>query len=431
MNPPFDNIGGKGRFCSIHKNDEMVNVRQKRCEYKDCDVSAGFDLPGKNGKFCFTHKTEQMISCNKNRCIYISCEMSASFGNPGETPQFCSQHKNENMNNIKNKVCEYDKCTTRPNFNIKGTNSARFCATHKSEDMINVTAKRCEYINCEQINCYYDLPGGKGRFCIDHKSNGMINIKIKYCKYDKCQNTAYYGKPGYDISYCIVHREKGMIRKSNTKCKQCKNLAIWGTNWTPKHCDLHKISNEDNLVERRCSSCSLYYVLDKDDKCENCNPIAFATIRLAKQNALMNYLDTHNLKGNSTDKIIDHGICGKERPDRIYELPDKIVILECDENQHQERQCACEQARMVNIGQSFGGIPVYFIRWNPDDYTPENDKQKPESLTKRYKLLKDLLYDIINNKYSLPNALLSALYMYYEGWSCLGNEKWHIITKFE
>jgi hypothetical protein len=30
---------------------------------------------------------------------------------------------------------------------------------------------------------------------------------------------------------------------------------------------------------------------------------------------------------------------------------------------------------MVNIGQTFGGIPVYFIRWNPDDYSPENDKK--------------------------------------------------------
>jgi hypothetical protein len=29
---------------------------------------------------------------------------------------------------------------------------------------------------------------------------------------------------------------------------------------------------------------------------------------------------------------------------------------------------------MVNIGQSFGGMPVYFIRFNPDDYTKNNIK---------------------------------------------------------
>jgi len=87
--------------------------------------------------------------------------------------------------------------------------------------------------------------------------------------------------------------------------------------------------------------------------------------RLAKQNDLMNYLDARDLKGVSTDIVIDKGECGKERPDRVYDFGDKIVILECDEYQHRDRQCLCEQTRMVNIGQSFGGIPVYFIRWNP------------------------------------------------------------------
>ena len=222
-----------------------------------------------------------------------------------------------------------------------------------------------------------------------------------------------------------------MICRPNAKCVLCKELAIWGTNWIPKNCETHKTADEQNLVEQPCSSCNLLYILDKENKCENCNPASFATARLAKQNALMAYLDARDLKGDSTDIVIDNGICGKERPDRVYDLGDKIVILECDENQHQDRQCLCEQTRMVNIGQTFGGLPVYFIRWNPDDYSPENERKMPEDLAKRYKLVGDLIRDIKKNKIILPTALISAIYMYYNGWDSLQNTEWQVLTMFE
>ena len=89
----------------------------------------------------------------------------------------------------------------------------------------------------------------------------------------------------------------------------------------------------------------------------------------------------------------------------------------------------CEQTRMVNIGQSFGGLPVYFIRWNPDDYS--SDKKEPELLAKRHKLVGDLLKDIKNGRHALPSALVSALYMYYDGWKSLKEEEWKVLTPME
>jgi len=83
---------------------------------------------------------------------------------------------------------------------------------------------------------------------------------------------------------------------------------------------------------------------------------------------------------------------------------------------------------MVNIGQTFGGIPVYFIRWNPDDYSPESDRKNPEELAKRYKLVGDLIRDIKKNKHVLPKTLVSAIYLYYDGWNSLTEEKWHILS---
>jgi hypothetical protein len=172
-------------------------------------------------------------------------------------------------------------------------------------------------------------------------------------------------------------------------------------------------------------------VLNKQNFCEFCDPITFATARLAKQNAVMEYLDAKGLQGESTDKMIDGGVCGKERPDRIYNFGDKVLDLEVDEHQHRDRACDCEQTRMVNIGQSFGGRPTYFIRFNPDDYSPENSRKLPESIEKRHKLLAELIKGIRDGKVELPNALVSAIYLYYDGWDGLYNTSWQVITPFE
>lgn len=83
--------------------------------------------------------------------------------------------------------------------------------------------------------------------------------------------------------------------------------------------------------------CGLTMILDADKKCEFCVPTKFNAGRLAKQNALMDFLDKRGLKGTSTDKIVEGGVCGKERPDRIFDNGSFVVILECDEHQHMDR----------------------------------------------------------------------------------------------
>lgn len=136
-----------------------------------------------------------------------------------------------------------------------------------------------------------------------------------------------------------------------------------------------KLEKDINLCERECKSCNLTFILNENNLCEFCDPIIIQKAKLVKQNTLMDYLDSKDLKGDSTDTVIDKGECGKERPDRVFDFNDKIVILECDENQHKERNCVCEQTRMINISQSFGGLPVYFIRWNPDKYKSRKKKK--------------------------------------------------------
>ena len=140
----------------------------------------------------------------------------------------------------------------------------------------------------------------------------------------------------------------------------------------------------------------------------------------------MSYLDGRGLVGISTDTVVDGGSCGKERPDRVFDFEDKIVILECDEDQHKSRPCLCEQTRMVNIGQMFGGMPVYFVRWNPDDY----DAVSPVDVRQRQRLLGDFIRDIQEGRTTkpLPKTLTSVIYLYFDGWSGLSAAKWSVLA---
>jgi hypothetical protein len=81
-------------------------------------------------------------------------------------------------------------------------------------------------------------------------------------------------------------------------------------------------------------------------------------------------LEAEGIHATSYDMAIDGGSCGRERPDAMYDLGTHIVIVECDEHQHKSYPCECEQARMINIGQTFGGLRVLFVRFNPDTYSP-------------------------------------------------------------
>jgi hypothetical protein len=330
------------------------------------------------------------------------------------------------------RTCSFDGCSKEPFYNIRGE-LPKYCVSHKQKEMIMVRTTFCSTKDCNK-RALFGYRNKKVESCNQHKKEDMICLINRRC--DKCNTSASYGRPGHPKSHCAKHREPGMIRRPNGKCKQpsCTEKAIYGgTNFTPIHCESHKEEDELNLVERTCTKCGLTMILDKTECCEFCNPESFKRIALAKQNAILEYLDSRKDLPTplSTDTIINNGSCGKERPDRIYDLDDKIVVIECDEDQHRYRPCECEQTRMVNIGQSFGGLPVLFLRWNPDDYSPKNPRKQPEPLTKRNKLLADLIRDIAKNKVKIPNALVSTIQLYFDEWDGLDRQEWQILTPID
>ena len=425
--PSYGIKDGKAEYCHTHRLSDMINLVSERCLHEGCNTQPSYNIKGGVRLYCVIHKLKGMIKVGISVCSHPGCEIHARYDINGGKGKYCKKHKDVGMIDVRSNVCVNDGCYTQPSFGIT-TRKPTHCFTHKTAEMTDVRNKRCAHEGCNLISPRFNIKSEKtGKFCTTHKTSEMIDVTYTPCNNLNCTSRPTFGIPGHPPSKCLPHRVPGMLRRSNGKCLQCKEPAIYGSQWVPKHCELHKESDEMNLLEKPCASCGLLYILDIHGKCELCNPESFVIARLAKQNALMAYLDSKGLKGNTTDTMLDGGICGKERPDRTYDFGDKIVILECDEHQHRERSCVCEQVRMVNIGQSYGGIPVYFIRFNPDNYSPKSERKYPEQLQKRYKLLSDLLVSIKSGKTILPIALVSYLYMYYDDWSSLAEEEWKVL----
>ena len=66
--------------------------------------------------------------------------------------------------------------------------------------------------------------------------------------------------------------------------------------------------------------------------------------------------------------------CSGKRPDLVCDMGSHVLIIEIDENQHQQYDCSCENKRLMEISQDFGHRKIVFIRFNPDSYYTEAEK---------------------------------------------------------
>ena len=415
----FNTPGSKqGRFCKDHKGDGMVDVRSKRCEHAGCgSLSRTFNTPGlKQGRFCKNHKSDGMVDVAHKTCENAGCNARPCFNTPGlKQGKFCKDHKGDDMVDVISKRCEHAGCDARPSFNTFGSKQGRFCKDHKVDGMVDVKHKRCEQCDTRPS---FNMPGlPKRRFCADHMAPGMVDVSRKLCVYAQCKDYAVYGIPGHVLSRCREHKEVDMIQCSKSKCitAKCKEFAIFGV-YKPTHCEAHTSEPEVNLVEKRCSDCGLLNVLDvATQKCASCQPGLFQNLRLAKQKKIERLFNSQRLKYESTDRVVDGGACGKERPDFLFATATHFVIVEVDEYQHRSSDNVCEVRRMFNLAQGLG-MSTIFIRYNPDNFTDSTDVPGDITEAKRHKLLLKMLIQHLQPRTEVSEEWsVYATYLFYNG----------------
>jgi len=112
-----------------------------------------------------------------------------------------------------------------------------------------------------------------------------------------------------------------------------------------------------------------------------------------------------------TDKKVQDG-CSKRRPDLLLDLGFQIIIIEIDENQHNNYDCSCENKRIMEISKDVGHRPIVFIRFNPDDYINENN----ENIKSCWKINNKGIVQIQKNKLEEWNDRLENLKNQIEYW---------------
>jgi hypothetical protein len=177
------------------------------------------------------------------------------------------------------------------------------------------------------------------------------------------------------------------------------------------------------LLKKNGKSCHLPFFLNAESEmCNDCNEFFIVkSINKVKETEVVTFLRNKELTFESTDKIIVGG-CSKYRPDIVLDAIHAKIIIEIDENQHKSYSSECEKSRMMQIHQDFGGIPIIFIRYNPDSYKEFNSEGEVISKTIRAnKKRLDVLYDVVNSilntakkEYNIP---LSVCYLFYDGYN--------------
>jgi hypothetical protein len=333
--------------CKTHSLPGMIDVRNIKC--KTCHKSrANYNKIGYPPLYCSKCATSDMIDLTHPKCNELGCNVRPTYNLIGNKKAlYCEKHKKDNMVNVVSKTCLEPNCNTQPNYNYKGNKTALYCKFHAKKDMVDITHKKCLEPNCmKQPSC--NFPGEKIRlYCSLHKKIGMVDIISKLCQEPNCNLHPNFNYDGQLMGiYCKMHKKTDMIDVEHNKCK------------TPL-CGLRVKNNKYNGY---CLRCFIYMFPDEK----------VSRNYKTKEKYVSDYIkEKFPDKLWIIDKIIQGG-CSSRRPDILLDCGTHILIIEIDENQHNNYDSICEHKRTMQICQDLGFMNIVFLRFNPDSYIRHN-----------------------------------------------------------
>ena len=121
--------------------------------------------------------------------------------------------------------------------------------------------------------------------------------------------------------------------------------------------------------------------------------------------------------------IFDKALESKRRPDVLIRNSNYNIVIECDENQHNNYEC--ENLRICQIFSDLNNLPIFIIRFNPDNYSTDEEKfsscfkttrtgqlsLNKNEWKRRTRLLKEKIDTIINLKN--VDKEMNIVFMFY------------------
>lgn len=184
-----------------------------------------------------------------------------------------------------------------------------------------------------------------------------------------------------------VHREAGV-------CVECgEEVAQTSKGITSKRCALHIEQQREYAVridslspEKRrhyakyCSMCGVFRVHDSSQFfCTVCDQSRTQCIEYRWHEFIRGFAEKDSLWPPSSSTFSEKKAfgtlhCENERlvyADMVFLLTDRLIVLECDEFQHDSRDSKCESARMDSLQFGVPGgkiLPTIILRFNPHQH---------------------------------------------------------------
>ena len=385
--------GLKPKYCSVHKEKGMINTKNKdkKCIYDGCKKCASFNMINERKVlYCATHKKEGMVNIFVKSCLYEGCNKVPSFNMINETKAiYCGEHKEEGMLDIKHKTCLFEGCKTQAVFNMKGNKKGLYCQIHKMDGMIDIKNKLCVYEDCIKRPTFNIIGEAKPLYCLEHKLEDMIDIANRLCIYKGCGKQPAFNYEGEITAlYCTTHKKIDMMNVRSKTCsyENCKTLPCYNYDNETKavYCFKHKLEGMTDIKNKKLCIhdwCSTRITDKYEGYCLRCYIHTFPDKPVArnyktKERAVVEFVCERFPEHTwITDKKVNDG-CSMRRPDILLDLGYQVLIIEIDENAHQDYDCSCENKRIMELSQDVGHRPIIFIRFNPDSYR-KGDKKIP------------------------------------------------------
>lgn len=140
--------------------------------------------------------------------------------------------------------------------------------------------------------------------------------------------------------------------KLKSYCRQCGGSSLCKNEW----CE----TTRSTKYEGFCFPCFVNNP-ENQDKPLMCN------YKTKEKDTVDRIKETFNDLGWVADKRVVDG-CSRRRPDLLLDICSHIIIVEIDENKHNDYDCSCENKRLMELSQDLQHRPIVFIRFNPDGY---------------------------------------------------------------
>ena len=109
--PVFNMLGtSKGIFCSKHKKEGMVNVKDKTCIHEGCKIQPNYNIEGQKALYCVNHKIDGMIDVKHQTCIHEGCKIRPTYNIEGQKALYCVKHKKDGMFDVNHQTCKSNWC---------------------------------------------------------------------------------------------------------------------------------------------------------------------------------------------------------------------------------------------------------------------------------------------------------------------------------